>query len=71
MRAAERRPAASVDTGAGAAAVDGGMVGEQRMSDGEVVPLDVGQLAAPLDGALSVLWIALALLAAGVVAVRL
>jgi hypothetical protein len=47
------------------------VVGEQRMSDGEVVPLDVGRLAAPLEGALSVLWIALALLAAGVVAVRL
>ena len=38
------------------------------MSDGEVVPLEREQLAAPLDGALSVLWIALALLAAGVVA---
>lgn len=47
------------------------VLGEQRMSDGEVVPLDVEHLAAPLDGALSVLWIALALLAAGVVAVRL
>jgi hypothetical protein len=47
------------------------VVGEQRMSDGEVVPLDAARLAAPLEGALSVLWVALALLAAGVVAMRL
>ena len=45
--------------------------GEQRMADGEVVRLDEARLAAPLEGALSVLWVALVLLAAGVVAVRL
>jgi hypothetical protein len=33
--------------------------------------LDEARLAAPLDGALSVLWIAVVLLAAGLVAVRL
>jgi len=47
------------------------VVGEQRMADGEIIPLDEARLAAPLDGALSVLWVALVLLAAGVVAVRL
>src|SRR5258707_996611 len=33
--------------------------------------LDAARLAAPLEGALSVLWVALVLLAAGMVAVRL
>lgn len=47
------------------------VVGEQRMTDGEVVPLDVARLTAPLEGALSVLWVALVLLAAGMVAMRL
>jgi hypothetical protein len=47
------------------------VVGEQRMTDGEVVPLDVARLTAPLEGALSVLWVALVLLAAGLVAMRL
>ncbi len=45
--------------------------GEQRMADGRVVRLDEARLAAPLEGALSVLWVALVLLAAGLVAVRL
>jgi hypothetical protein len=47
------------------------VVGEQRMRDGRVVELDEARLAAPLEGALSVLWVALVLLAAGLVAVRL
>jgi hypothetical protein len=47
------------------------VTGEQRMADGEVVPLDATRLAAPLEGALSLLWAALVLLAAGLVAVRL
>jgi hypothetical protein len=45
--------------------------GEQRLAGGEVRPLTKAQLAAPLDGALSALWLALVLLAAGLVAVRL
>jgi hypothetical protein len=47
------------------------VAGEQRMADGSIVPLTEGRLAAPLEGALSVLWVALVLLAAGMVAVRL
>ncbi len=47
------------------------VTGEQRMADGEVVPLDEVGLAAPLEGALSLLWVAMVLLAAGMVAVRL
>jgi hypothetical protein len=45
--------------------------GEQRMSDGRVLELSKQELAAPLEGALSALWLALVLLAAGLVAVRL
>jgi hypothetical protein len=45
--------------------------GEQRLADGRVRALDRAQLVAPLDGALSALWLALVLLAAGLVAVRL
>ncbi len=45
--------------------------GEQRMSDGRVLELGKQELAAPLEGALSALWLALVLLAAGLVAVRL
>jgi hypothetical protein len=47
------------------------VAGEQRLKDGTVIRLDEARLAAPLDGALSVLWIAVVLLAAGLVAVRL
>jgi hypothetical protein len=47
------------------------VTGEQRLADGGVRPLTKAQLAAPLDGALSALWLALVLLAAGLVAVRL
>ncbi len=45
--------------------------GEQRMGDGRVLELGKQELAAPLEGALSALWLALVLLAAGLVAVRL
>src|SRR5205807_5093269 len=37
--------------------------GRQRLLDGRVVELDVARLAAPLEGALSALWIAVVLLA--------
>jgi len=47
------------------------VVGEQRMSDGRVVQLSREQLAAPLEGALSAMWLALVLLSIGLVAVRL
>ena len=47
------------------------VTGEQRMTDGRVETLDEARLVAPLEGALSVLWIAMVLLAAGMVAVRL
>ena len=45
--------------------------GEQRLTDGTVIELTVQQMADPLEGALSALWIALVLLAVGLVAVRL
>lgn len=45
--------------------------GEQLMSDGSVVELNRARLSSPLEGALSALWLALVLLAAGLVAVRL
>jgi hypothetical protein len=45
--------------------------GEQRLSDGEVLELSRERLALPLEGALSALWLALVLLAVGLVAVRL
>jgi len=44
--------------------------GEQTLTDGRVVELDSARLAAPLEGALSALSLALVLLAAGLVAVR-
>jgi hypothetical protein len=47
------------------------VTGEQRLTDGTVVELTKSRLAAPLEGALSSLWLALVLLAAGLVAVRL
>jgi hypothetical protein len=46
------------------------VAGEQRLTDGKVVELSKAQLAAPLEGALSAMWMALVLLAAGLVAVR-
>jgi hypothetical protein len=47
------------------------VTGEQRLTDGSVIELDKARVAAPLEGALSALWLALVLLAAGLVAVRL
>ena len=47
------------------------VVGEQRLTDGRVLEVTRETLSEPLDGALSTMWIALVLLAAGLVAVRL
>ena len=47
------------------------VVGEQRLDDGRVLELSRAAVGAPLEGALSALWLALVLLAAGLVAVRL
>ncbi len=44
--------------------------GEQRLTDGRVVELTSTRLAAPLEGALSALWLAVVLLAVGLVLVR-
>jgi hypothetical protein len=45
--------------------------GEQRLSDGTSVALDSARLSGPLEGALSALWLALVLLAAGLLVARL
>jgi hypothetical protein len=45
--------------------------GEQRLADGTVLELTRARLSAPLEGALSALWPALVLLAAGLIAMRL
>jgi hypothetical protein len=45
--------------------------GEQRLKDGTTRPLDAAALAAPLDGALRTLSVAIPLLAAGLLALRL
>lgn len=45
--------------------------GEQRLTDGTIRQIDVATLGAPLDGALRALSVALPLLAAGLVALRL
>lgn len=47
------------------------VTGEQRLLDGEVVQLDQERLLAPLEGALSALWLALVVLAAGLLVWRL
>ena len=47
------------------------VIGEQRLADGAVIELSKTRLMQPLEGALSALWLALVLLAAGLVAVRL
>jgi hypothetical protein len=47
------------------------VTGTQRLVDGRVVELTSARLSEPLEGALSSLWLALVLLAAGLVAVRL
>ena len=45
--------------------------GEQRLADGTTIALTRARLAAPLEGALSALWIALVLLAGGLLAAKL
>src|SRR5947209_1373344 len=45
--------------------------GEQQLTDGSTVELTKSQLAAPLEGALSALWIAVVLLAVGLLTVRI
>ena len=47
------------------------VTGEQRLSDGRTTTLTKERLSAPLEQALQALWIALVLLAAGLVVVRL
>ena len=47
------------------------VTGTQRLEDGRVVGLDAARLAAPLEGALSALWMAIVVLAVGLVVVRL
>jgi hypothetical protein len=48
-----------------------GLSGEQRLADGTVIEVDEARIAAPLEGALSALWLALVLLAVGLVVSRL
>src|SRR6202007_2501428 len=45
-----------------------GVSGIQRLPDGQVRALDSGRLAEPLEGALSALWLALVVLAVGLIA---
>lgn len=47
------------------------LTGEQQLADGTSVELDRARLAAPLEGALSALWLALVILAVGLVLPRL
>jgi hypothetical protein len=47
------------------------VVGEQKLDDGRVLELSRAAIGEPLEGALSALWLALVLLAVGLVAVRL
>jgi hypothetical protein len=47
------------------------VTGEQVLNDGRVVELSPERLADPLEGALSMMWLALVLLAAGLIAVRI
>jgi hypothetical protein len=47
------------------------VTGSQRLADGRVLDLTTARLAEPLEGALSAAWLALVLVAAGLVAVRL
>jgi hypothetical protein len=46
------------------------VTGEQELTDGRVLPLTGARIVAPLEGALSSVWLALVLLAAGLIAVR-
>ncbi len=47
------------------------VVGTQRLADGQLRELTAAQLARPLEAALSALWLALVVLAVGLVAARL
>ncbi len=47
------------------------VTGQQTLADGSTLELTKARLVEPLEGALSMLWIAVALVAAGVLAVRL
>lgn len=47
------------------------VTGQQRLRDGTSIDLDESRLSRPLEGALSALWMAMGLLAAGLVIVRL
>ncbi|HUB76573.1 MAG TPA: hypothetical protein VL977_05920 [Solirubrobacteraceae bacterium] len=47
------------------------VAGQQRLRDGTVVELTRERLAAPLDGALSLMWVGFVVLAAGLLAYRL
>jgi hypothetical protein len=47
------------------------VTGSQRLTDGRQVELTAQRLTAPLEGALSALWLALVLLAAGLLVLRL
>jgi hypothetical protein len=47
------------------------LAGEQRLDDGQVRALSVDSVRTPLEGALAALWLALVVLAAGLVIVRL
>ncbi len=47
------------------------ITGQQHLQDGTVIELTKAGLSAPLEGALRALWLAMVLLAAGLVAVRL
>ncbi len=47
------------------------LTGEQRLDDGQVHALSADSVRAPLEGALSALWLALVVLAAGLIIVRL
>jgi len=47
------------------------LTGEQRLDDGTVRPLSAESVRAPLEGALSALWLALVVLAVGLVVIRL
>jgi hypothetical protein len=46
------------------------VTGNHQLKDGRVLPLTSARIAAPLEGALSSLWLALVLLAVGLIAVR-
>jgi hypothetical protein len=47
------------------------VIGEQRLRDGRVIPLDTRRLAAPLDDALAACALAVTLLAIALVVLRL